>query len=143
MTDALGTCTPLNIHMRVSICNGQIHLSTYFFRTSNKHVCTIIMGFPLLYRRILPTCMFFTAILHLFGILHPFSIWTFISLFYLDFYFPFLFGLSYPYQKLFCSFSILLFSIAVTFWISSNFFYQNNNSGFSFLDNYYFYFIRF
>ena len=29
----------------------------------------------------------------LFGLLIPFSIWTFISLFYLDFYFPFLFGL--------------------------------------------------
>ena len=34
----------------------------------------------------------------LFGLLSPFSIWTFISLFYLDFYFPFLFGLLFPFS---------------------------------------------
>ena len=34
----------------------------------------------------------------LFGLLFPFSIWTFLSLLYLDFYFPFLFGLFYPFS---------------------------------------------
>ena len=34
----------------------------------------------------------------LFGLLFPFSIWTFISLFYLDIYFPFLFGLLFPFS---------------------------------------------
>ena len=65
--------------------------------------------------------------LFLFGLLFPFSIWTFVSLFYLDFYFIFLFGLFNSFSFLFQFFSILfqlLFfhSIAVKFWISSNFF---------------------
>ena len=34
----------------------------------------------------------------LFGLLLPFSIWTFISLLYLDFYFPFLFGHLFPFS---------------------------------------------
>ena len=34
----------------------------------------------------------------LFGHFFPFSIWTFISIFYLDFYFPFLFGLLFPFS---------------------------------------------
>ena len=53
--------------------------------------------------------MFLTAILHrglrndFFLFLQPiyffpFSIWTFISLFFLDFYFPFLFGLLFPFS---------------------------------------------
>ena len=37
----------------------------------------------------------------LFGLLFPFSIWTFISLFYLDFYLPFLFGLLFLFGVLF------------------------------------------
>ena len=34
----------------------------------------------------------------LFGLLLPFSIWTFISLFYLEFYFSFLFELLFPFS---------------------------------------------
>ena len=55
----------------------------------------------------LRNCFFFAHLLSifyldfyipfLFGLFSPFSIWTFISLFYLDFYFPFLFGLLSPF----------------------------------------------
>ena len=81
----------------------------------------------------------------LFGLLFPFSIWTFISLFSLDFLFPSIFGLLFPFlfgfffsiffqffQLVFNSFSILFqffyYSIAVTFWISSKFFCKNEYS---------------
>ena len=58
----------------------------------------------------------------LFGLLFPFFIWTFI--------FPFLFGLLFPFSHwtfisllfLFSLFSLDFYSIAVTFWISSKFF---------------------
>ena len=50
----------------------------------------------------------------LLGLLLPFSIWTFISLLYLDISFSFNFFVLTRFN-----------SIAVTFWISSNFFYYN------------------
>ena len=43
----------------------------------------------------------------LFGLLSPFSIWTFFSLFYLDFYFSFLFGLLFPFSI--CTFISLFY----------------------------------
>ena len=44
----------------------------------------------------------------LFGLLFLFSLWTFNSLFSLDFYFPFLYGLLFPFSLwTFISFSIL------------------------------------
>ena len=68
---------------------------------------------------------------NLFWLLYPFSILTFISLFYLDFYFPFLFGLLLPFYYpflfglWFSLFSLDAYSIAVTFWVSSKFFPPN------------------
>ena len=53
----------------------------------------------------------------LFGFLYPFSIWTFISLLYLDFYIPFLFGLFFFNFFFFIFFSIL-FSILFLFYCS-------------------------
>ena len=75
----------------------------------------------------LRNCFFFCSqTFHiLFGLLYPFSIWTFTSLFY----FPFLFGLLFffIFQFFFnffpTFFSIFFFySIVITFWISSKFF---------------------
>ena len=54
-----------------------------------------------------PTHLFLTAILHRglrndfffrSHLVFPYFIWTFISLFFLDFYFPFLFGLLFPFS---------------------------------------------
>ena len=68
---------------------------------------------------------FLTAILHrqiyifhiLFGLLFPFLLWTFISLFYLDIFFSILFQLVFnSFLFFFICFSILFYSIAVTFW---------------------------
>ena len=81
---------------------------------------------------------FLTAILHrglrndffsqpftqfLFGVLFPFFVWTFIFLFSLGFYFHFLFRLIFPFSlwTFISLFSLDFYSIAVTFWISSNF----------------------
>ena len=50
----------------------------------------------------------------LFGLLFPFSIWTLISLFFLDFYFPFLFGLLLSFLFFFNSVLFFFNSIAVT-----------------------------
>ena len=76
----------------------------------------------------------------LFGLLFPFSLWTFISLFSGDFYFlfgllfflwtfifPFLIGLLFPFFLWTFIFSLDVYSIAVTFWISSKFFIWKNN----------------
>ena len=55
----------------------------------------------------------------LFGLLYPFFIWTFTPPFYLDVFFIFF----HFFSILFLSFSIIyLYSIADTFWVSSNFF---------------------
>ena len=56
-----------------------------------------------------------------------YSIWTFISLFYLDFCFPFLFGLLFPFSIWTSPFQFFFYSIAVTFLISSNFFKGSGN----------------
>ena len=71
----------------------------------------------------------------LFGLLFPFFIWTFISLFYLDFHIPI--------KNFSILFQFFYFLSRSHFEFLPIFFYQNNSSGFSFLDNYYFYFIRF
>ena len=65
-----------------------------------------------------------TYIFHiLFGLLFSFSLWNFISLFYLDIFFSILFQLVFnSFLFFFICFSILFYSIAVTFWISSKFF---------------------
>ena len=58
----------------------------------------------------------------------PYSIWTFISLFYLDFYLPFLFGLLFrDISRHFDLFSI--FPISSDFGFLPNFFSQNNLFG--------------
>ena len=54
----------------------------------------------------------------LFGLLFLFSIWTFISLFYLEFLI--IFFLYFFFNSFSNFFSIFFYSIAVTFWISSN-----------------------
>ena len=81
------------------------------------------------------------------GLSFPYSIWIFISLFFLDF-FPFsiwtfisffLFSFFFNFFQLFFNsfsiffFSILFYSIAVTFWISFNFLLKSINIAYHFL----------
>jgi hypothetical protein len=66
-------------------------------------------------------------------LLFPIFIWTFISFFYLDFRFPFLFGLLFLFQTfiyfldfyfIFFTFISLFALIAIWSWISSKFFFS-------------------
>ena len=61
----------------------------------------------------------------LFGLLYPFSLWTFVSLFCLDFHFPFLFGLFF---SIFFNFFLFLF-----YSISFQFLFIRSRSHFGFL----------
>ena len=98
---------------------------------------------PRFYIVVLGMTFFFSPIYFFqffFGLLFPFSLWTFISLFSGDFYFlfgllfflwtfifPFLIGLLFPFFLWTFIFSLDVYSIAVTFWISSKFFIWKNN----------------
>ena len=71
-----------------------------------------------------------TAILHR-GLRNDFLFFQFqftFSLFSLDFYFPFLFGLLFPFSlwSFISLFSLDVYSITVTFWLFSNFFFRTD-----------------
>ena len=80
-----------------------------------------ISGYPA--QSALKTFQFLSGLLFPFSIwtFSPFSIWTFFYLFNLDFYFYFPFLFNFFLNSFSFLFEFVLYTIAVTFWISSKF----------------------
>ena len=75
--------------------------------------------------RSLRNCFFFNPLIYFFQFLFG----LLFSLFSLDFYFPFFLGLLFSLRTFISLFSLDFYSIRVTFWISSKFYYWIWNFG--------------
>ena len=82
--------------------------------------CKVYPFWPRFYIVVLGMTFFFFFLQPIY--FFPFSIWTFISLFFLDFYFPFLFGLLFPFSiwtfisLFFFDFYFLFYSFSIHFY---------------------------